>query len=402
MALRIGAFLLASYNFVSATLIDYGVVKGTKYGIIRGGDRPEPTPAPGVLVKDYVVGAKNCLGDRCKGRRYSRSRSHSNKKIIVAAPGKVVVARCKGRRSNSCRRRSHSRSLSADRYININRKFADFKQIPHVDHDDENFAKAHNTIVSSNLVSSVGDTRHKVAKNFNQDRSNLPEHRECRNCRAKKDLLEYDNLLKTAVRPVKKVSVSLKSYSRRSISRSSSPLKYKIVVPGRLEKKTFRQVAIGERRENANPVITDFGVAKERSRSRSRSDRKFYRMNKFIRNITVSKEKPKTIKIRSYSRSISSSINEKKLRTKRLSRSRSKIVKIKGGYLKKKIDNESSSDFKYWLGLRPGRWYDAKRKDYGYYYGKRYVSADHYKRIKVIKKEPEFVEAVVKDYGLKH
>ena len=276
MALRIGAFLLASYNFVSAHLIDYGVVKGKKYGVIRGGDRPEPTPAPGVLVKDYVVGAKNCLGDHCRGRRVSRSRSSSNKKVVIAAPGKVVVARCKGRHSNSCRRRgSNSRSLSADRYININRKFADFKQIPHVDYDDEEFAKAHNTIVSSNLVSSVGDTKHKVAKNFNQDRSNLPEHRRCKNCKPKLDLLEYDNLLKTAVRPVKEVSVSLKSYSRRSISRSSSPLKYKIVVPGRLEKKTFRQVAIGERRENANPVITDFGVAKERSRSRSRSDRKF-------------------------------------------------------------------------------------------------------------------------------
>ena len=132
-------------------------------------------------------------------------------------------------------------------------------------------------------------------------------------------------------------------------------------------------------------------------------------MNKFIRNITVSKEKPKVIKVRSYSRSISSSINEKKLRPKRLSRSKSRY--LRKGYLKR-YDDESSSDFKYWLGLRPGRWYDAKRKDYGYYYGKRYVSAGHYykgykgqkfvKGVKVIRKEPEFVEAVVKDYGLKH
>ena len=122
-------------------------------------------------------------------------------------------------------------------------------------------------------------------------------------------------------------------------------------------------------------------------------------MNKFIRNITVSKDKPKVIKVRSYSRSISSSINEKKLRPKRLSRSKSRYVKK--GYLKR-IDDESSSDFKYWLGLRPGRWYDAKRRDYGYGYAKRYYSAGHFKKVKVIKHEPEFVEKVVNSYGLHH
>lgn len=152
MALRIGAFLLASYNFVSAHLIDHGVIKGVKYGAIRGGDRPEPTPAPGVIVNDYVVGAKNCNDGHCRSRRVSRSRSHSGRRVIVAKPaivaakpvivakrGVAVIARCKDRRSRSCRRsysRSHSRSLSADRYININRQFADFKQIDHVDRDD--------------------------------------------------------------------------------------------------------------------------------------------------------------------------------------------------------------------------------------------------------------------------
>lgn len=186
----------------------------------------------------------------------------------------------------------------------------------------------------------------------------------------------YDNLLKTKVRSVKKVSVPLKSVSKER-SKSRSPLKYKVVVPGRLEKKTFKQVAYGEMLENANPVITNFGAVREKSRSRSRSDRKFYRMNRMIRNITPSKDKPKKpIIVRDYSKSsISSSINEKNLKPKRLSRSRSHG---KRG-LKKHAEESSSDDYKYWMGLRPGRWYDAKRKDYLCYYGKNcgYVKKYH-------------------------
>ena len=62
MALRVGAILLASANFLSATLIGesgYKVVYGVK--TVRG-DRPEPTPVPGVIVKDYVIGDEHCKG----------------------------------------------------------------------------------------------------------------------------------------------------------------------------------------------------------------------------------------------------------------------------------------------------------------------------------------------------
>jgi len=63
MALRIGAFLLASYNFVSAHVIDYAGYKHTKKTyIVNKGDRPEPMPSLGVGIKNYAVGAKNCHG----------------------------------------------------------------------------------------------------------------------------------------------------------------------------------------------------------------------------------------------------------------------------------------------------------------------------------------------------
>ena len=406
MALRIGAFLLASYNFVSAHLIDHGYVKAAKYSALYGGDRPEPTPAPGIAVKDYVVGAKNCIDNDCHpAKKVIVAKRPAKvvvapKKVIVAARPDVVVRRCRDRRSGSCRRRRRN-TLSADRYININRQFADFKQIDHADRDDYFFAKAHNTIVGSKLISSVGDTEHKVSKNYNADRSNLPEHRYYKNYRAKKELLGYDNLLKTAVKPVKDVSVELKDYKRRSISRDNDPLKYKIVVPGRLEKRTFKQVVKGELRENANPVITDFGVARERSRPRSRSDRKFYKIHKAIRNITVSKEKPKKIVIEKEPVRIHPDLNEKQLKS----------------FVLKKDEDDSN----YWLGLRPGKWYDAKRKDYvydyssdywgypgyyhPYYYGygyKRYHSADAKYRKVIVKEDhkPQIIKKVIKEYKL--
>ena len=63
MALRIGAFLLASYNFVSAALVP---THGHTHAVYKG-DRPEPSPVPGVGVKSYAVGAKNCdKGPNCK------------------------------------------------------------------------------------------------------------------------------------------------------------------------------------------------------------------------------------------------------------------------------------------------------------------------------------------------
>lgn len=132
--------------------------------------------------------------------------------------------------------------------MNINSQFADFRPIGDVDRDDAQFAKAHNTVVHVPLVSSVGDTKHKVSKNYNKDRSNLPEYRNYRNYRAKKNLLEYDDILRTAVKPVKDVSVDFKDQTQEEVSRSGSPLKYKVVVPGRFERGTFRQVVKGERR----------------------------------------------------------------------------------------------------------------------------------------------------------
>ena len=63
MALRIGAFLLASYNLVSAHVIDYhGSLYSKKAYIAHKGDRPEPTPSLGVGIKNYAIDAKNCNG----------------------------------------------------------------------------------------------------------------------------------------------------------------------------------------------------------------------------------------------------------------------------------------------------------------------------------------------------
>ena len=222
MALRIGAFLLASYNFVSATLVGHSGYK-LGYGGLYKGDRPEPRPVKGVVVKDYLVGAKNCGGVACSddhshtphgyhgphsdyhGHSHSLDHGHSHGHshdhghihghghdhghdhvhAIGHSHGKgsahvhgVIQTHTHGSGHGYARSHTHgrgrSRSLSSDRYININRKFTDFKQIDHVDRDDKNFAKAHITTVNTPLVSSVGDLKHKNAKNLNKDRSNLP------------------------------------------------------------------------------------------------------------------------------------------------------------------------------------------------------------------------------------
>ena len=144
-----------------------------------------------------------------------------------------------------------------------------FKQIGDVDRDDVNFAKAPVTIVNIPLISSVGDTEHKVSKNYNKDRSNLPEDKPERNYSAKKELLSYDNLLTTAVRPVKDVSVELRKIEK-SPKIKNSPIKYKVAVPGALEHFTSHQIAVGELRENATPVVTNFKVADNRRHSHSR------------------------------------------------------------------------------------------------------------------------------------
>lgn len=269
MALRIGAFLLASYNFVSATLIDYKNVKLCGGVRCYKGDRPEPTPSLGVGVKKYTVG-DDCQGD-CKevvhahgviahdhshGHGHDHSHgSHSHDSscsshgspnhvhvhdhghghgYILGAAGHSHGPHAHGPHTHDYDSHHYGNSPHHHSHVNINSKFVNFKQIGNVNKVDPNFVKSHITNVNIPLVSSVGDTKHKKYKNFNQDRSNLPEHRNYKNYRAKKNLLDHDNLLKTAVKPVKKVSVDLKSQSNRSVSRSSSPIKYKAVIPGRL------------------------------------------------------------------------------------------------------------------------------------------------------------------------
>ena len=71
-------------------------------------------------------------------------------------------------------------------------------------------SKAPITIVNVPRVSTAPRTKYRVPKNKNINRSNLPEYRYKKNISAKKELYSYDNLLKTAVKPVKKVKVELK------------------------------------------------------------------------------------------------------------------------------------------------------------------------------------------------
>ena len=223
MALKIGAFLCASASFVGASLIHqriYEDQEGHLLGVHYDG-RLEPTPMPqlGVIVKDYVIGDENCK-ENCK-KRLNRSKSQ-------------------GSRSG----RSRSSGQSHNKEVIIKNPRVNFAQVGDVDRDDPNFAKAPVTIVNIPLVSSVKDTEHKVSANYNKDRSNLPEDKPQNNYEAKTELLSYDNLLKTAVRPVKNVSVELRKVSKSPVIRNS-PIKYNVVVPGALEHYTSHQVAVG-------------------------------------------------------------------------------------------------------------------------------------------------------------
>jgi hypothetical protein len=199
MALRIGALLLAGLNFLNASVIgpvspNEGHYRG--YGIhYHHGSHTEPSPVPGVIVKNYVIGAEDC-GKGCPSTVKVSSESRSGRNAS------------QGRSDNN--RGSRDGVVSLDKNINTNKNPVNFKQIKYVESDDKNFIKAPITIVNVPLVSTAATTEHKVAKNYNIDNSNLPEDRQSKNISAKSELLSYDNLLTTAVKPVRKVSVELK------------------------------------------------------------------------------------------------------------------------------------------------------------------------------------------------
>lgn len=65
--------------------------------------------------------------------------------------------------------------------------------------------KAPITIVTVPRVSTAPPTKHEVVDNHVKNESNLPEHKDPSNESAKKELLSYDNLLKTSIKPVKEV-----------------------------------------------------------------------------------------------------------------------------------------------------------------------------------------------------
>ena len=78
-------------------------------------------------------------------------------------------------------------------------------------------------------------------------------------------------------------------------------------------------------------------------------------------------------------------------------------------YVKKVANDESSSDYNYWMGMRPGKLY-AKSKAYvGVHYDHEHehehtVEHSHghgHKEAIVVTKEPAYVEKVVKSYGIK-
>lgn len=291
MALKIGAFLLASANFISASMIHQRVFSdgnGNLLGVHYDHRlEPEPMPQLGVVVKDYVIGDEDCKAD-CKkvvkvvkshSPHHSHHGSHSQDSHhshdsdhghnVVHAHGSYhgsTIIHAHGHDHPG-----HQDPNSHSHEVVIKDPKVRFNQIGDVDRDDKNFAKAPVTIVNIPLVSSVGDTEHKVSANYNKDRSNLPEDKYEHNWSAKKELLSYDNLLKTAVRPVKKVSAELRKIEK-SPKIHKSPIKYKVVVPGELEHYTSHQVAIGETRENANPVITNFKVTHSKDHHHHRDE----------------------------------------------------------------------------------------------------------------------------------
>ena len=138
------------------------------------------------------------------------------------------------------------------------------------------------------------------------------------------------------------------------------------------------------------------------SHSRSSSHGHGYvRAHRFVRKASPPKIAV-VVRGRSHSR-ISRSINKKNLRVPRsasrsASRHRSRSDRrMRKGHSK---DDSSSSDYKYWLGLRPGKWMD-KKGSYGHVLGKRSFSAGHYgkKKVVIVKNDPIFKEKKVIDFG---
>ena len=119
-----------------------------------------------------------------------------------------------------------------------------FKNLKHAEVDARP-KKSHIANVGIPLISTARPTKHKKARNYNVNRSNLPEHRNFRNRSAKKELLSYDNLLKTAVRPVKKEKVLYRRTKLDLADYKKGKPRYRKVRPGRLEKKVATQVRIG-------------------------------------------------------------------------------------------------------------------------------------------------------------
>lgn len=154
MALKIGAILLASANFLSANLIsvDHGhVVQG-----IALHQHTEPLPAKGIIVKDYTIG-KDCDSHEpghhhviAHGHGHSAHHadhhsvghgSHHSKSIHSRHADSSCDSRSLSKHSkksiHSHHSSGHSHGISYDRHINVNKKFVNFKQIGDVDRDDK-------------------------------------------------------------------------------------------------------------------------------------------------------------------------------------------------------------------------------------------------------------------------
>lgn len=94
----------------------------------------------------------------------------------------------------------------AHQNVNINIPDVNFKPLKDQPPANKDI-KAPITIVTVPRISTVETTRHQVSENYVKNESNLPEHRDTNNFSAKKELLDYNNLLSTKVGPVKEVRV---------------------------------------------------------------------------------------------------------------------------------------------------------------------------------------------------
>jgi hypothetical protein len=217
MALRIGALILATCNLMSASFID-------------------PRPSNIVVHHDD----DDC--DEHDGHKDHKGIHVEAVPVIkpVAASPLVIQDYVFGAGKKDYRDYSHSQKVNID-IPDVN--FKPLKDQPAVSKD----LKAPITIVTVPRVSTVETTKHHVSENYVKNESNLPEHKDRKNISAKKELLDYNNLLSTKVGPVKEVRV-IKEEEESCDSDDDHHHHYLVpqVVPGNLEKKADVQIAVGK------------------------------------------------------------------------------------------------------------------------------------------------------------